>query len=89
VKNWKKRFFILTSEREILYYSEGERPRPRGVLNLNDVVLLKQPPEKPRVLELYPRAGSRVWNLSFESEQQLKEWKTEMEKMVDLARHGL
>ena len=80
-RNWKKRYFVLTEHR--LYYYESEKSvgkrAPLGVIPLFEKFLVGS--IKHAYGLAIPDFRKRVWELRAYSQNEIEEWKTELEKL--------
>ena len=79
IQSWKKRLAVVTKS-SIIYYADP--PKPQGQIDLRQIRAVRDTQESgslPYTVELL--TPDRVWTLSFNSKQQLQEWKSMLDSI--------
>ena len=87
VKSWKRRLFLLRTNGAIHYYSEKERPKPRGSIDLTsitDVRVTTDPSNSVNTLELLD-LKKRIWCIHFDTEKEMLDWQEQILKILQTA----
>ena len=75
VKSWKKRLFVLREDGQLLYFSEGDVPKPRGSIDVNRVSKITKAEQDTMLpFSIALTADGRDWFLNFESQSQMQDW---------------
>jgi len=86
-KSWKHRWFVVTANKEMKYYTTGKAETCLGVIDLSRVLSISPTDEKgvkPNSLSL--TTAERVWVLSAESPEALSKWLHMLEVCVGVAK---
>lgn len=86
-KNWKHRWFVVTANKEMKYYTTGKAETCLGVIDLSRVLSISPTDEKgvkPNSLSL--TTAERVWVLAAESPEALSKWLHMLEVCVGVAK---
>ena len=80
-KAYKKRWFVLTKEGEVLYFEHNDSTAPLGAIDLRGASLA---PHKTDDFKLIINTESREWGLRFENKKVCEEWKAFLQSTIDL-----
>eukprot|EP01094_Clydonella_sp_ATCC50884_P003414 TRINITY_DN12644_c0_g1_i1.p1 TRINITY_DN12644_c0_g1~~TRINITY_DN12644_c0_g1_i1.p1 ORF type:complete len:423 (+),score=143.97 TRINITY_DN12644_c0_g1_i1:147-1271(+) len=82
VKSWKRRFFVLRQDGQLLYYHENDAPKPRGAIDLLQVNQFTKGGEDSLPNTIGLRCDGRDWCVAFDSQKQMKEWVAVIKSMM-------
>jgi len=75
VKNWKKRWFVLTDE-HVHYFESEDCTKHCGSIVLSSFLDLTTNPKKPNILEY--KTETRIWYFSFTDRKEKEDWQTSL-----------
>ena len=81
-RSWKKRFFVLRSDGQLIYYADTDAPKPRGSIDIHSVQQFAKGGEDalPNTIGLI--CNGKDMFISFDSQQQMNEWITAFKQMM-------
>jgi len=83
VKNWKKRYCVLSSTRRELYYYESDKGKQMGVVDLRQATSVRasiEPKAPGPAIEIVTK--DRVWVFASTTKQECDEWLALVKSMV-------
>ncbi len=78
-KSWKRRYFVLSSSGDLVYYEDETKTKPKGYLDCRSAEVHPSPTDGPLYFEIVSDVfgadqSGRVMKILAESEPQMIEW---------------